>query len=89
MCELHGAEVVPHGWKTGITSAVGRHFQAACPAAPIFEYVSPQVFDSPLRRELVTPEPAIVDGLMELPTGAAWAYELNEDLVARWRTDGR
>jgi hypothetical protein len=30
-CELMGAEVVPHGWKTGITSAVGRHFQAACP----------------------------------------------------------
>ena len=57
MCELHGAEVVPHGWKTGITSAVGRHFQAACPAAPVFEYISPAVFDSPLRRELVSPEP--------------------------------
>ena len=89
MCELHGAEIVPHGWKTGITSAVGRHFQAACPAAPLFEYVSPQVFDSPLRRELVTPEPAIVDGLMELPTAAGLGIELNEELVERWRTDGR
>ena len=73
MCELHGAEVVPHGWKTGITSAAGRHFQAACPAAPVFEYVSPQVFDSPLRRELVSPEPAVVDGYMELPTDRASA----------------
>ncbi len=53
MCELAGAEVVPHGWKTGITSAAGRHFQAACPAAPVFEHVSPLVFDSPLGRELV------------------------------------
>ena len=88
MCELFGAEVVPHGWKTGITSAAGRHFQAACPASPVFEYVSPLVFDSPLRRELVSPEPAVVDGFMELPTGAGLGIELNEELVARWRVDG-
>ncbi len=87
LCEIHGAEVVPHGWKTGITSAVGRHFQAACPAAPVFEYVSPHVFDSPLRRELVSPEPAVVDGFMELPTGPGLGIELNEELVAKWRVD--
>jgi len=89
LCELHGAQVIPHGWKTGITSAVGRHFQAACPAAPLFEYVSPQVFDSPLRRELVSPEPVIVDGFMELPTAPGLGIELNEELVERWRTDRR
>lgn len=87
LCELHGAEVVPHGWKTGITSAVGRHFQAACPASPVFEYVSPHVFDSPLRRDLVSPEPAVVDGWMDLPVGPGLGIELNEDLVARWRAD--
>jgi L-alanine-DL-glutamate epimerase-like enolase superfamily enzyme len=87
MCELAGAEVVPHGWKTGITSAAGRHFQAACPAAPVFEYVSPLVFDSPLRRALVSPEPAVVDGFMELPTGPGLGIELNEELVSRWRVD--
>ena len=89
LCELHGAQVIPHGWKTGITSAVGRHFQAACPAAPLFEYVSPQVFDSPLRRELVSPEPVIVDGFMALPTAPGLGIELNEELVERWRTDRR
>ncbi len=89
MCELAGAQVVPHGWKTGITSAIGRHFQAACPAAPVFEYVSPRVFDSPLRRELVSPEPEVVDGWMALPTAPGLGIELNEDLVARWRTDRR
>jgi L-rhamnonate dehydratase len=87
LCEIMGAEVVPHGWKTGITSAVGRHFQAACPAAPVFEYVSPHVFDSPLRRELVSPEPAVVDGYMDLPTGPGLGIALNEALVARWRAD--
>ena len=87
LCELYGAEVIPHGWKTGITSAVGRHFQAACPAAPLFEYVSPHVFDSSLRRELVSPEPKVVDGFMELPAGPGLGIELNEELVARWRRD--
>jgi L-alanine-DL-glutamate epimerase-like enolase superfamily enzyme len=89
LCELNGAQVVPHGWKTGITSAIGRHFQAACPAAPVFEYVSPKVFDSPLRRELVSPEPEVVDGWMELPAAPGLGIELNEELVARWRTDLR
>jgi L-rhamnonate dehydratase len=87
LCEIMGAEVVPHGWKTGITSAVGRHFQAACPAAPLFEYVSPHVFDSLLRRELVSPEPAVVDGFMTLPTGPGLGIDLNEELVERWRAD--
>ena len=87
LCELHGAEVIPHGWKTGITSAVGRHFQAACPAAPLFEYVSPKVFDSPLRRELVSPEPVLNDGYMALPTAPGLGIELNEELVERWRID--
>ena len=87
MCELYGVQVVPHGWKTGITSAVGRHFQAACPAAPLFEYISPAVFDSELRRELVGPEPEIVDGEMALPTGPGLGIELNDDLVRRYRAD--
>lgn len=85
LCELHGVEVIPHGWKTGITSAVGRHFQAACPAAPLFEYVSPLVFDSVLRRELVSPEPKLVEGAMELPTGPGLGIELNEEVVERYR----
>jgi L-rhamnonate dehydratase len=89
MCELYGAQIVPHGWKTGITSAAGRHFQAACPAAPLFEYISPKVFDSQLRRELVSPEPSVKDGYMELPTAPGLGIELNEELVARWRVDGK
>jgi L-alanine-DL-glutamate epimerase-like enolase superfamily enzyme len=87
LCELHGAEVIPHGWKTGITAAAGRHFQAACPAAPLFEVVSPKVFDSVLRRELVAPEPKLVDGTLALPQAPGLGIELNEELVERLRTD--
>jgi L-alanine-DL-glutamate epimerase-like enolase superfamily enzyme len=89
LCEMHGAEVIPHGWKTGITSAAGRHFQAASGPVPVFEYVSPKVFDSLLRRELVSPEPPVIDGFMQLPQAPGLGIELNEELVARLRTDGR
>jgi L-rhamnonate dehydratase len=87
LCEIHGAEVIPHGWKTGITSAAGRHFQAACAAAPVFEYVSPLVFDSLLRRELVSPEPEIIDGHMALPDRPGLGIDLNDELVEKLRTD--
>ena len=87
MAEMAGVQVIPHGWKTGITSAAGRHFQAACPAAPYFEYVSPHVFDSRMRRELTSPEATLKDGKMELPQGAGLGIELNEDLVQRLRVD--
>ena len=86
-CELMGAEVVPHGWKTGITSAVGRHFHAACGPAPVFEYVSPKVFNSVLRRELVSPEPEIFDGYMALPDRPGLGIDLNEEFALRLRTD--
>ena len=84
MAELYGVQVVPHGWKTGITAACGRHFQAACPAAPIFEHLSPELFDSPLRRELVAPEPEIVDGRMALPEAPGLGVELNPEAVEKY-----
>lgn len=87
LADYYGADVIPHGWKTGITSACGRHFQAACPRTPLFEYISPVVFDSPLRRDLVSPEPTIENGRMALPEGPGLGIELNEEAVERYRTD--
>jgi L-rhamnonate dehydratase len=71
MAALEGALVIAHGWKTGITAAASRHFQAATANAPLIEMLSPALFESPLRAELVEPEPAIVDGTIALPTGPA------------------
>ncbi len=87
MCELYGVQVIPHGWKTGILAHCGRHFQAACPAAPLFEFISPHVYDSPLRRDLVSPEPTLEDGFMDLPTAPGLGIELNEAVVERYRID--
>jgi L-rhamnonate dehydratase len=85
LAELAGVLVVPHGWKTGITSAAARHFQAATPNVPFVEHLSPDLFDSPLRRELVLPEPAIVDGAIELPSAPGLGIELDAEAVDRYR----
>ena len=55
--------------------------------SPTFEFLSPLLWDSPIRSELVRPEPAIRDGRMELPTGAGLGVELDEDALARYRVD--
>jgi L-alanine-DL-glutamate epimerase-like enolase superfamily enzyme len=48
----------------------------------------PELFDSPLRRDLVSPpEPALVDGRMPLPDGPGLGIELDADAVARYRVD--
>lgn len=85
LADLHGALVVPHGWKTGITAAAGRHFQAATPNAPYVEMLHPALFDSPLRAELVRPEPGLVDGMIALSTVPGLGVELDPAAVERYR----
>lgn len=87
LAEYYGVEVIPHGWKTGITSACGCHFQAASPTTPLFEFISPDVFVSPLRRNLVGPEPKINNGRISLPKLPGLGIELNEDALEHYRTD--
>jgi L-alanine-DL-glutamate epimerase-like enolase superfamily enzyme len=87
LAEYYGVDVIPHGWKTGITSSCGCHFQAASPTTPIFEFISPDVFDSPLRKNLVSPEAIIKDGRIELPKLPGLGIELNEDALEYYRTD--
>jgi L-rhamnonate dehydratase len=81
----HGAVVIPHGWKTGITAAAQRHFQAATPNCPYVEMSVPALWPSPLRAELVGPEPVVVDGRIELPTAAGLGVELRAETVDRYR----
>lgn len=87
LAAYHAATVIPHGWKTGITAAAGRHFHAATVNSPTFEFLSPLLWDSPIRKELVHPEPEIRDGRMELPTAPGLGIELDDDAVARYRVD--
>jgi L-alanine-DL-glutamate epimerase-like enolase superfamily enzyme len=85
LAELHGAVVCPHGWKTGITAAASRHFQAATGNAPYVEALVPGLYDSPLRAELTRPEPAVEDGSLPLPDAPGLGVELVPEAVERYR----
>ena len=85
LADLHGALVVPHGWKTGITAAAQRHFQAATRNCPFIEVLHPELYPSPLRAELVAPEPEIANGAIALPTRPGLGVELVEDALERYR----
>ncbi len=81
MAELYGVQVIPHGWKTGITAACGRHFHASTINAEFFEFLSPHLYDSPLRQHLVSPEPTIENGRMALPVGPGLGIILNQTVL--------
>ena len=85
--ELEGVLVIPHGWKTGITAAAARHFQAATPNAPYIELLHPELYPSPLRAELVRPEPAVENGEIALPTEPGLGVELVGEAVERYQLD--
>lgn len=83
MCEMYGAQLMPHSFATGITDVANFHLQAAALTIPMVEFRSSRLGPSRLRTELVSPpEPEIIDGFAELPTGAGLGVELNEELVA-------
>lgn len=82
MCEMYGAQLMPHSYATGITDVASMHLMAATLTVPMVEFRSSRLGPSRLRTELVSPpEPVIVDGWIELPTGAGLGVELNEELV--------
>jgi L-rhamnonate dehydratase len=82
LCEMAGVLCIPHGWKTGITGACGQHFQAACPAAPFFEFLSPELSRSVLRKRLLRRESSVrEDGTMPLPAGPGLGIEIDDDVV--------
>jgi L-rhamnonate dehydratase len=87
LAELEGAIVVPHGWKTGITAAAARHFQAATVNSPMIEWMHPHLYDSPLRAGLVHPEPEVVDGQMALPQEPGLGVELDPGTIERYRVE--
>ena len=87
LAAMHGALVVPHCWKSGINAAAARHFQAATSNAPFIELLTAELFNSPLRAELVAPEPVLDAGRLALPALPGLGVDLVPETVARYAVD--
>ena len=85
MAEERGRLIVPHCWKTGISTSATAHLAFTVPHCPYFEFLPPELCEEPLRKELVAVDLEFVDGIVPLPTKPGLGIELNWDAVERFR----
>ena len=85
----YDATVIPHLWKTGISIAAALHFAAVTPHCPLFEFLPAATADSAIRRELLTHDFEIRDGLVDVPSGAGLGIELDRAALQRFSLDGQ
>jgi L-rhamnonate dehydratase len=84
LADLHGVLVIPHNWKTGINAAATRHLHAATPNVPLIEWLDPELWDAPLRRDLATPEPVLTKGTFPLPAEPGLGVSLDDNSASRY-----
>jgi L-alanine-DL-glutamate epimerase-like enolase superfamily enzyme len=84
MAAAKGLRVIPHLWKTGISVAAAAHFAAVTEHCPFIEYLPPDLSASPLRQQLLSSGPEMVDGVIPLPTGPGLGVELNREALTRF-----
>lgn len=82
-----GLLCIPHSWWHLVGTAAEVHLAAVTPNMPFFEF--PMAFpDSPVISELLTPKLDVSpDGTIEVPQRPGLGFELNEDVVQRFRVD--
>jgi L-alanine-DL-glutamate epimerase-like enolase superfamily enzyme len=84
-CDLYGVQVIPHGWKTGITASCGIHYHISSKNGKYFEYLHPELYPSPMRENLVKPEAKIIDGRFNKPTRPGLGIDLNDEFLTSIR----
>lgn len=83
LAEHRGLLCTPHGWKSGLTVAAEIHFSAAASNVPFIEFMVPELWPSVIRRELITPEFAPKQGVIDLPKMPGLGVQLNEEVARR------
>ena len=79
-----GVLVVPHAWKTPLTTAAAVHLAAVTANCPFVEYLPPDLHASALTRELVREGPFAQSGTIPLPSGPGLGVVLDEGAVHRY-----
>jgi len=82
IAQLHGTQLVPHGFSTGILISATVNFLAACEHGDLIEYSQST---SPIFRELVKNQIELKDGYVEVPNRPGLGIELNEDIIEKYR----
>jgi L-alanine-DL-glutamate epimerase-like enolase superfamily enzyme len=87
VCELaadRGRLIVPHAWKTGISTAAAAHLAMVTPHMPFFEFLPPELCESRLRKELVREELVFAGGRLAPPALPGLGVELDPAALAEF-----
>lgn len=85
MAYRRGALCIPHAWAHMIGTAAMVHAAAVTPNMPYFEYAIAYP-DSPVISQLLKPPLQVdADGMIAVPKRPGLGFNLNEDVVARYR----
>jgi L-alanine-DL-glutamate epimerase-like enolase superfamily enzyme len=87
LAEERGLRIVPHIWKSGISIAATAHLAATTPNCEFIEFLPDEMCGSSLRRELVSNELRMTDGVIALPQRPGLGIDLNRDALARFKHD--
>jgi len=79
LCDLYGAQLMPHNWKTGITSAACRHFAISNRNSKYVEYLHPEFWNGTLITNLTKNEPEIIDGEIAVSEKPGLGIEINNE----------
>jgi L-alanine-DL-glutamate epimerase-like enolase superfamily enzyme len=87
VCSLaaeRGRLIVPHAWKTGISTAAAAHLAMVTPHMPFFEFLPPALCESRLRQELVREELSFDQGRLSPPSLPGLGIELDPAALAEF-----
>jgi L-rhamnonate dehydratase len=87
IAEQRGRRVVPHCWKSGIGIAASAHLAASTACCPYIEFLPVELAESPLRRELLARELAIVNGTITIPETPGLGVVLNREAIDKYRVN--
>jgi len=87
LAEQRSLTIVPHLWKSSISIAAAVHLAATTPNCAFIEFLPNELCESALRKELVSDELRMVDGIIPLPTRPGLGFELNRDALARFERE--
>lgn len=83
LADHRGLLCTPHGWKSGLTVAAEIHLSAAASNVPFIEFMTPELWPSVIRRDLITPEFTPQHGVIGLPKTPGLGVKLNEEVARR------
>jgi L-alanine-DL-glutamate epimerase-like enolase superfamily enzyme len=87
LAEERGLTIVPHLWKSGISIAAAAHLAATTANCAYIEFLPKELCESALRRELVSDELRMVDGVIPLPQRPGLGIELNRGVLDRFERE--